>query len=294
MEFIANLMDFNVEPGPWAKQREDEGWSAVGVSDHYYVRRGSRWYPHMWVAAAQLAAATQRMRITSAFANNLFRSPVEFVQASLTMQRVSGGRWEAGLGAGWNEEELVATGQPFPSPRERADRYIEAVRIIRELFDRRACHFDGEYYQVHIDGMAGFDDVASPPLVGAVGGPRTTRGVVPLLDRVDLKLSSVANRSGAMDYRILRRLTRRDLAELVAKVRAVDADVALGFFALCSADVDADGIGSADAESLYGSLFGPAEKIAETLLGLTEDGISQVNVCPKDEGTFEKLARYLF
>lgn len=95
MRFIANLMDFEVDPGPWAMAREAEGWDGVAASDHYFVRRGSRWYPHLWVAVAQMAAATDRIVVTSAFANNLFRSPVEFVLASLTMQRASAGRWEA-------------------------------------------------------------------------------------------------------------------------------------------------------------------------------------------------------
>lgn len=294
MRFIANLMDFEVDPGPWATAREAEGWDGVAASDHYFVRRGSRWYPHLWVAVAQMAAATDRIVVTSAFANNLFRSPVEFVLASLTMQRASAGRWEAGLGAGWNKEELELTGQPFPSNRERADRYSEAVQVARRLFDDRACAFDGEYYHVHVDDMAGFDDVASPPLVGAVGGPRTVRRAVPFLDRVDLKVSSVANRSGSMDYQALGRLTRQDLAALVARVREVSEDVPLGFFALCGEEASGAQIRTGGEDSLYGRLFGDAGKIADTLLGLEADGITYVNVCPKDESTFERLAPYLF
>ena len=91
---------------------------------------------------------------------------------------------------------------------------------------------------------------------------------MPFLDRVDLKVSSVANRSGSMDYQALGRLTRQDLAALVARVREVSEDVPLGFFALCGEEASGAQIRTGGEDSLYGRLFGDAGKIADTLLGL--------------------------
>lgn len=77
----------------------------------------------------------------SAFPNNLLRSPVEFAQAALTLHEITGGRYDAGIGAGWAEAELKAIGAPFPPSQDRAKRYHEAVSITRTLFDQRSCLF---------------------------------------------------------------------------------------------------------------------------------------------------------
>ena len=94
-------------PGDWARAREAEGWHGLALSDHFVtVALG---YPHLWVALTEMAYATCSIPITSSFANNLFRSPVEFAQAALTLNRVANDRFEAGLGAGWIEDEIVRT-----------------------------------------------------------------------------------------------------------------------------------------------------------------------------------------
>ena len=76
MELIANFMSGDLDPAGWARRREDEGWDALGCADHFYSP--NRGYPHLWVTLATFAAATSRVMLTSSFANNLFRTPVEF------------------------------------------------------------------------------------------------------------------------------------------------------------------------------------------------------------------------
>ena len=107
MEYFVNLPGtrFN-DPGVWAREMEEQGWDGICASDHFWVTDHP--YPHVFVTAAQMACATSRVQITSSFCNNLFRSPVEFVQASLSLQQASDGRFEAGLGAGWAAEEMQA------------------------------------------------------------------------------------------------------------------------------------------------------------------------------------------
>src|SRR5262245_60623264 len=124
-------MTVDVDPVTWAQTREAEGWQVLGCADHFWT--GTRAYPHSWVTLGAMAAATSRSLLTTSFANNLFRSPVEFAQASLQMQIVSGGRFEAGLGAGWTKEEAVGASLHYPEPSERAGRLIEAVQIVRQL-----------------------------------------------------------------------------------------------------------------------------------------------------------------
>jgi alkanesulfonate monooxygenase SsuD/methylene tetrahydromethanopterin reductase-like flavin-dependent oxidoreductase (luciferase family) len=301
MQFVANLMDPTVDARSWAHEREAEGWPVLSASDHLFIPVGGRrneWFPHLWVTVSQMAAATSTAQITSTFANNLLRSPVEFVQASLTMQRFSGGRWEAGLGAGWSRPEIDAAGLDFPSPRERADRYIEAVRIARELIDTRQCSFAGKYYNIDIPPIPGFDDVPSPPLVGALGGPRTIAGAGPWLDRIEIKASSGATRGGNLDSHAFAHIPRRHLSEMVEQVRRAAPDTAIAFYARCG--VDNDSLARelseicAEPDGLYTGLFGPAEQVAEKLLTFAEFGVSHINISPTHPSAFEQLAPYLF
>src|SRR3712207_3396712 len=144
MEFLANLMSCDENPAAWARQREIEGWDVLGCADHLFTP--ARPYPHVWVTLATMAAATSRVRLASSFANNLFRSPVEFAQAALQMQAVSGGRFEAGLGAGWERDEAEGASLSYPPPGARAGRYAEAVQIVRDLLAKGTCSFHGRYY----------------------------------------------------------------------------------------------------------------------------------------------------
>ena len=187
MEYVANLLNGDVDPAAWARQREDEGWDVLGCADHLFSPR--RAYPHLWVTLATFAAATSRPRLTSSFANNLLRTPVEFAQAALQMQAVSGGRFEAGLGAGWDEVEIAGAGLEYPSAGARAGRYAEAIQIVRQLLDKGACQFHGDFYDIDIP-MLGPRVEPPPPLVASLGGPRTIREIAPLVDRVELKLVS--------------------------------------------------------------------------------------------------------
>ena len=127
MEYVTNLMDTTIDPGDWARRREAQGWHVLSVADHFFTT--TRPYPHVWVTATALAVATSTAKITTAFVNNMFRSPVEVAQAALMLQRVSGGRFELGLGAGWAQAEMEQAGLEYPSPRDRAGAFIEAIQI---------------------------------------------------------------------------------------------------------------------------------------------------------------------
>jgi alkanesulfonate monooxygenase SsuD/methylene tetrahydromethanopterin reductase-like flavin-dependent oxidoreductase (luciferase family) len=301
VQFVANMNDALVDAASWAKRREDEGWDIIAACDHYFRGRAgaSKWKPHLWVTVSQMAAATSKIRITSTFANNLFRSPVEFVQASWAMQRASGGRWEAGLGAGWTADELTITGQAFPQARERADRYIEAVQIIRQLFDTHQCEFAGEYYKFAVPKTEGYEGLLIPPLVGALGGKRTIAGAAPYLDRVELKASSSSTRAGSLDLAELADTKVTHLKELVDRVRDVRPDVAIGMYAPCGLTTDpvarelANRVDSDDA--LFRGFFGEPAQIADALFRIEDYGVTTLSITSTEPDTFfETLAPHLF
>ena len=291
LQFVPNYVDVGIEPATWARAREAEGWHGIAVADHLWNR--GRAYPHVWVALGAMAAATSRVMLTSSFANNLIRSPVEFAQAAMTMQQASAGRFEAGLGAGWARAEIEQIGHRYPPPAERISRYIEAITIAAELLRTRHCSFHGDYYGVDVEILG--PDVPPPPLVASLGGPRSIREVAPLVDRVELKVSSPATRGGELDYHAFQLIDESHLDSLVAQVRAVRPDVPLGMFLQVGVGNDPRlaELGHLLGDSWMSSFIGEPAKVADALRELESRGIERVQLTPYVPETFELLAPHL-
>ncbi len=289
VELDAILVSAAPDPTSWARRRETEGWHGVAVADHLVT--GGRPYPHLWVAATAAAAATRAVRVTSAFANNLFRSPVEFAQAAVTLAVVSGGRFEAGLGAGWARDELETTGRSFPSPGERVERYVEALQIVRALLHEGRCDFDGAHHQVHLDTFPSAP--VTPPLVGSLGGPRMMAEASPFVDRIELKPASRATRDGALDMAALAQVRADHVDELVEAAHRHRPDVPLSMFVLCGVAEGEAGRAMAanfDEGSLFGGFFGEPARVLDSILALGDAGIDRVSVSPIADDGYELLA----
>jgi len=293
MEFVCNFMTADADPAQWARRREAEGWDLVSVADHF--QSSSRAFPHVWVTAASMAQATTSVGVTTAFVNNLFRNPVEVAQAALAMQKISNGRFELGLGAGWAKDELEAAGMRYPSPGMRAGAFAESAEIIRSLLHSGSSSFRGEHYEIEIEGL-GPVSPTPPPLVGSVGGPRTIREVTPHCDRVELKPASPATRDGAVDMQRMSEIRDHDLVDLIAQVRAVDPEIELGVFLLCNIGNDpmTRDLAELMGDGLYHRFYGSAEKFADGVAWLAELGISRCQVSPFDDKSFTSLAPALF
>jgi alkanesulfonate monooxygenase SsuD/methylene tetrahydromethanopterin reductase-like flavin-dependent oxidoreductase (luciferase family) len=293
VEFVANLTHTAAGPARWACQREAEGWDVLSVADHLFT--STRAYPHVWVAATALATATSRPRVMTAFVNNLLHHPVDVAQAALTLQEVSGGRFDLGLGAGWARDEVLAAGHRYPSPRERADAFVEAAQIVRSLTTTGACAFKGEHYAVDVP-LVGSAPASPPRLIAALGGPRTIRGVTPHVDAVEVKPSSASTRGGSLDFAEMAKVTEGHLADLVAQVREVRPGIDVGMFVFCSAGEDTmtSRLAGTLAGGLYGRFFGPPGHVAEGLAWLSEQGVAWAQVSPLDEASFARLAPLLF
>ena len=294
MEFIANFMTAEEDPVVWSQTREAEGWNVLGCADHFFSPNKS--YPHVWVTLATMAAATKKVKLTTSFANNLFRSPVEFAQASLQMQSVSHGRFEAGLGAGWEKAEAEGSSIRYPSPGERAGMYIESAYIVRELFDTGGCTFSGKYYNINVPKIGPMPTAGPPPLVASLGGPRTIQGIAPIADRVEIKLISAITRNGSVDLPAMATIPESHLYDLVQQVREVNPTVPLSVFILCSVGDDARtaAVENMLGDSFLGGFYGSAAKVSESMFRLAEAGIDRVEVSPFTESSFANLATKLF
>src|SRR6478735_10283616 len=130
-----------------------------------------------WTLLAGMAARTTRTRIGCAVTGNTYRHPAVLAKAAVTVDHLSGGRLEFGIGSAWAENEHHMLGLPFGTVRERADRLAEAVPIIRSLWTEPRTTFAGAHYQL-TDAVAEPKPVQSPypPIwIGGVGRRRTLR-----------------------------------------------------------------------------------------------------------------------
>lgn len=281
MEYFVNLPGVRFsDPANWAKEMEAAGWHGICASDHFWVTDHA--YPHVFVTATQMACATSNILITSSFCNNLFRSPVEFAQAALSLQQASGGRFEAGLGAGWAESEMNAIGMAYPDGPGRMGRYIEAMKIASQLLKTGQCQFAGDYYQIDIsdDDRIGPYVEIPPPLVGSAGGPRGIREITPLVQRIEIKASARSTRGGAIDLGVMATVTEDEVKRNIDRVRDISSDIPIGIFLLVAAgESDAvSGMKSMMGNGYLGNFMGHPEDVTHALQSLPELGISRVQL----------------
>jgi F420-dependent oxidoreductase-like protein len=184
-----------------ARAAESAGLEAFFRSDHYRGFPGPPDQPttDAWATLAGLARETTTIRIGALVSPVTFRLPGNLAKVVATVDEMSGGRLEVGIGAGWNAEEHAALGIPFPSLRERYDRLEEALAIVHGLWtEPDGWDFDGRHWQVR-DALfrprPTFSGRRHPHLIlGGDGGPRQARLVATYADEF--------NRSSATPERV--------------------------------------------------------------------------------------------
>lgn len=101
-----------------------------------------------WMTLGALAMATKKLRIGPLVTGNLFRHPGVLAKMATTVDHISHGRLEFGIGAGWFTFEHNALGLPFPSPGERLRRLEEAIQVVKALWTQDDASFQGRYYTI--------------------------------------------------------------------------------------------------------------------------------------------------
>ena len=158
-----------------ARRAEALGYSTFLIRDHFTPDFfGDQLAPFTALMAA--AAATTELRIGTLVIDNDYRHPVVLGKEAATLDLLSGGRLELGLGAGWLRSEYDRAGLSFDPAAVRIDRLEEAIRVLKDLFAGEPFTFTGKHYVV--DGLAGFPRPAQrphPPLLLGAGSPRMLR-----------------------------------------------------------------------------------------------------------------------
>lgn len=126
-----------------AQRAESLGFSAVTVSDHFYDQVA----PLIGLTAA--AATTSTLRVLPLVLANDYRHPVVLAKEIASLDAISGGRLEFGIGAGWMKADYEEAGMPYDSAGTRIRRLREAVGVLQGLLAGEQIDLDGEFYQVH-------------------------------------------------------------------------------------------------------------------------------------------------
>jgi probable F420-dependent oxidoreductase len=169
----------------WASRAEAKGFDSVWVSDHFFLsleRYGGPEEPYGSVeplmALAALAAVTERVRLGTLVLGAGFRHPAMVAKSAVTIDHLSGGRLDLGLGAGWYEDEYRALGYDFGTVGGRFSVLEEAVEVLALLFgEKEPVSWQGEHF--HLDEAycrpRPFQQPRPPLWLGGKGGPRLLR-----------------------------------------------------------------------------------------------------------------------
>jgi probable F420-dependent oxidoreductase len=156
----------------WAetvRRVEELGYSTLFVPDHFQEQYGPI------AALASAAAYSDSLHVGSLVFDNDYRHPVTLAMEMATIDQLSSGRLELGIGAGWKRLDYDQAGLPYDAPKVRVERMMEAVEILEGLFGPDPVDFEGEHY--HLSGVTGTVPFTpgGPPLLIAGGAKRMLR-----------------------------------------------------------------------------------------------------------------------
>jgi probable F420-dependent oxidoreductase len=154
----------------FARKAEDLGYSTLLLPDHF----GPQFAP--LIALGVAAQATRTLRFGTLVLDNDFRHPAVLAKEAATLDVLTEGRFELGIGTGSRPEDNEQAGIPLDPPVARYERIVETIRILKSFFADDSVTFDGRHY--HVSGLRGYPKPVqqpSPPLLMGASGPRMLR-----------------------------------------------------------------------------------------------------------------------
>jgi F420-dependent oxidoreductase-like protein len=163
----------------WQAADDIEVFESGWTFDHFYPIFSDTTGPCLegWSTLIALAQATRRVRLGTLVTGIHYRHPAVLANMAATLDIISGGRLELGIGAGWNEQESGAYGIELGTPRQRSDRFEEACQVLIMLLSQETTTFKGEYYQLTDarNQPKGVQRPHPPICIGGSGERRTLR-----------------------------------------------------------------------------------------------------------------------
>lgn len=158
---------------------EEAGFDHLWPFDHLVALHAPPTTPIFdgWTLLGAIAASTDRIRMGLNVSGNLYRHPALLAKLAVTVDHLSGGRLEVGLGASWNDSEFAMFGLAFPGPADRIRMLDESSRVLKLLWTEERTTFSGRYYRLSnaISEPKPFQRPHPPLWIGGKGPKRTLR-----------------------------------------------------------------------------------------------------------------------
>ncbi len=301
MEFGIHLVQQNVTIGEcrqlwrWA---DTAGFTWVDVSDHFYEspmtdKRGP--YLECLASLAALAVDTEHVRVGTCVLAMDYRHPAVLANALATIDHLSNGRLDVGLGAGWNEQEYSAYGIPFDRIGRRMDRLEEGIHVLRALWEESEANYAGEHFQL-TDALCEPKPIQPrvPIWIGGLGERRTLQLVARYADGWNapyLNVEDWQRLSGVLDEWCER--VDRDPSQ-------IQRDVNLSFH-LAASEADRpravahfeEVFGPAgDAFRQRGAILGTPSEAIDLLAPYAEAGVDRVNITLRPPWDWDALRAF--
>ncbi len=257
-----------------ARHVESLGYSTLYLPDHF----GDQLSPIAGLMSA--ADATTTLRVGSLVLDNDYRHPIVLAKEAATVDLLSDGRLDFGLGAGWMSSDYEQTGIPLDSPGTRIERMAEGLAIIKSFFAGGSVSFAGKHYQISgVEASPSPVQKPHPPIILGGGGRR-------MLSLAAREADIVSVNYKLTEGRINRNLVRTGLAEATDEKLAWIKEAAGDRFSkieLCatvfvaSVTDDRDGVAAAFASSIGAE---PREvlEMPHFLIGTTDQMVEDLQV----------------
>ena len=264
------------------KLAEQVGFNSLWCSDHLFLDANSEDKNCLdpWTVLAGLAVETTTLRLGTLVTCVSFRTPQMLARIAAAVDSMSGGRVDFGIGAGWKQLEYEAYGIPFPSARERVDRFEEALEIVTRMWIEARPSFQGSYYQIENAFMSPKPaQTPHPPIWVGGAQPRVLGlasrfaqglnvGGFPPVERYSEVLDSlkVACQKTGRDYDSIKKshFTGVAIASNEAGVNALASDIARD-----------RGVSVDELRSSYRGVIGTPDQVAEYLTPFVDMGAEQ-------------------
>lgn len=260
---------------------DENGFHWISVWDHFYanplVDRNNPCFEGV-AAMAALASLTQNVRVGCLVFCALFRSPGLLAKAAVTVDHLSGGRADIGVGAGWLEEEFREFGYGFPPLGKRLDQLEEALAIIRSLWHDEETTFKGDYYEV--EGAVCSPKPLNPNMrlwVGGRGKQRTPAIAARYADGFNMPYLAPRSVSDRLER------VRRACEALGRDPAEIESSVNVGFY-----------LGDRAPEvNPEGSLVGSAQQAVDRMGEYAETGVQGLNIALRPPVDWDALQRFI-
>jgi alkanesulfonate monooxygenase SsuD/methylene tetrahydromethanopterin reductase-like flavin-dependent oxidoreductase (luciferase family) len=203
---------------------------------------------------------------------NSFRNPAHLAKMVATAQAISGGRVVLGIGAGWQEEEYVAYGWPYPSARTRIAQLAEAIQLIRTMWTEAPASFKGEHYQITNAHCEPRPSPRPPIMVGGAGEKHLLRVVAQHADWWNYPFTDAQTLRRKQD--VLKehcRAVGRDYDEITQVIR-------VGVL-IAESEQEVQRLkAQPHVRQLDGGIAGAPEQVAEALLSIVDQGADRLTV----------------